>query len=223
MLVNYGFTSNNFFHFLLSDFITGFCGETEEEHNETLSLMNEVQFDQAFMFAYSMRGKTHAHRTMEDDVSPGVKNRRLNEIIDVFRHNVQIRNTDLEIGMLRLVLVEGESKKSTLENKQLSGRTDQNKRVVFSSDLCLMEEDVNPYFNGVIAMEQSSLLEGLSARPRVGLQRGDYVVVQITEVRGHTLKGKPLWRSSIRGFEQLRNAQGWNDLRSSGLVDKISV
>ena len=186
--------------------------------------MNVVQFDQAFMFAYSMRGKTHAHRTMEDDVSPDVKNRRLNEIIDTFRRNVQIRNTDLEIGMLRLVLVEGESKKSTLENKQLSGRTDQNKRVVFSSDLCLMEEDVNPYFNDVTApMEQSSLLEGLSAQPRVGLQRGDYVVVQITEVRGHTLKGIPLWRSSIRGFERLRNAQGWNDFRSSGLVDKISV
>jgi len=91
-----------------SDFIAGFCGETEEEHNDTLTLMKEVQYEQAFMFAYSMRAKTHAHRKFEDDISAEVKNRRLNEIIDCFRHNVQLRNTEVETGKLRLVLVEGE-------------------------------------------------------------------------------------------------------------------
>ena len=95
-----------------SDFITGFCGETEEEHQDTLTLMDHVNYDQAYMFAYSMRGKTHAHRTMEDDVPEDVKSRRLQEVISVFRNNVQKRNDDVEVGQLRLVLVEGESKKS---------------------------------------------------------------------------------------------------------------
>ena len=61
---------------LSSDFIAGFCGETEEEHSDTIRLMREVEYDQAFMFAYSMRGKTHAHRRMEDDVPDDVKQRR---------------------------------------------------------------------------------------------------------------------------------------------------
>ena len=63
-----------------SDFITGFCGETEEEHYKTLELMERVRYDQAFMFKYSMRGKTHAHRRMEDDVEEKVKGRRLEEV-----------------------------------------------------------------------------------------------------------------------------------------------
>ncbi|EJK61235.1 hypothetical protein THAOC_18317 [Thalassiosira oceanica] len=96
-----------------SDFIAGFCGETEAEHLETLSLMKEVRYDQAFMFAYSMRGRTHAHRTMADDVPEDVKARRLSEVIDVFRRNVQARNEEVEVGTARLVLVEGESKRST--------------------------------------------------------------------------------------------------------------
>ncbi|EED89427.1 hypothetical protein THAPSDRAFT_263872, partial [Thalassiosira pseudonana CCMP1335] len=155
-----------------SDFITGFCGETEEEHQDTLSLMEQVQFDQAFMFAYSMRGKTHAHRSMEDDVLPEVKQRRLNEVITVFRIEVQRRNDEVEVGKLRLVLVEGEAKRSTPGNRAWSGRTDQNKRVVFPD-----VEEVRPLTN-------------------VGLSRGDYAVVQIEEARGHTLKGRALWRSS---------------------------
>jgi len=199
-----------------SDFIAGFCGETEEEHNDTLTLMKEVQYEQAFMFAYSMRAKTHAHRKFEDDISAEVKNRRLNEIIDCFRHNVQLRNTEVETGKLRLVLVEGESKKSTAENRQLSGRTDQNKRVVFASDACLMEEEVNPYIRHLLSRDNSVSMEPLledlfsneTKRPtKVGLERGDYAVVQINEVRGHTLKGKALWRCSIQGFEQLRGHQ----------------
>ena len=198
-----------------SDFITGFCGESEEEHNETLTLMDEVQFDQAFMFAYSVREKTHAHRTMEDDVPSDVKSRRLNEVIDCFRRNVQTRNTNVEIGKLRLVLVEGEAKRSTVDNKMLSGRTDQNKRVVFPSHgpCCLMEEEVLPYLSNGMLLEHllgndvnSSLLQTM-----VELKRGDYAVVQITEVRGHTLKGRALWRSSIRGFDNCMNMKGWDD------------
>jgi len=214
-----------------SDFIAGFCGETEDEHKDTLSLMEKVQYEQAFMFAYSMRAKTHAHRKFEDDISAEVKNRRLNEIIDCFRHNVQLRNTEVETGKLRLVLVEGESKKSTAENRQLSGRTDQNKRVVFASDDCLMEEEINPYLSHLLSRDNcvsmEPLLEDLfsneTKRPtKVGLERGDYAVVQINEVRGHTLKGKALWRSSIQGFLRLTNMQKWtHDSSTSLLIENL--
>ena len=63
-----------------SDFISGFCGGTEADHEDTLSLMRAVRFDKAFMFAYSMREKTHAHRRLVDDVPPAVKQARLREV-----------------------------------------------------------------------------------------------------------------------------------------------
>jgi len=211
-----------------SDFIAGFCGETEEEHRDTLSCMEEVRFDQAFMFAYSMRGKTHAHRTMEDDVPPDVKNRRLNEIIDVFRHNVQLRNNEEEVGKLRLVLVEGEAKRSTAENRTWSGRTDQNKRVVLASGPVLTEEEMNPFLSHVLSTRtvgeggiDIANDDGANfLRTRVELCRGDYAVVQITEARGHTLKGQALWRSSIVGFENAKNSQGWEG-SFGGLVGQV--
>eukprot|EP00581_Thalassiosira_minuscula_P007073 CAMPEP_0183702598 /NCGR_PEP_ID=MMETSP0737-20130205/648_1 /TAXON_ID=385413 /ORGANISM="Thalassiosira miniscula, Strain CCMP1093" /LENGTH=872 /DNA_ID=CAMNT_0025929231 /DNA_START=62 /DNA_END=2680 /DNA_ORIENTATION=- len=220
-----------------SDFITGFCGETEEEHYETLSLMEQVQYDQAFMFAYSMRGKTHAHRTMEDDVPADVKNRRLNEVIDCFRRNVQRRNDEMEVGKLRLVLVEGEAKKSTAENRTWSGRTDQNKRVVFASDACLIEEEINPFLSHLSSSnnfsfnnkgEKSLLFSGIGnsdatgyPQTKVELSRGDYAVVQVTEARGHTLKGQALWRSSIVGFEKhLSDVHAWNEL-PAGIVGEM--
>jgi tRNA A37 methylthiotransferase MiaB len=67
-----------------TDMISGFCGETESEHNDTLSLMKLVGYQQAFMFAYSQREKTYAHRHLPDDVPNDVKVRRLREVIDTF-------------------------------------------------------------------------------------------------------------------------------------------
>ena len=72
---------------LSSDFICGFCDETEEEFADTLSLIEKVQYDMAFLFAYSMREKTHAHRRMQDNVPEDVKKRRLIEMIDTFKRN----------------------------------------------------------------------------------------------------------------------------------------
>ena len=65
--------------------IAGFCGETEAEHADTLSLMEAVGYDMAYMFAYSERERTHAHRRMQDDVEEGVKRRRLQELVETFR------------------------------------------------------------------------------------------------------------------------------------------
>lgn len=116
-----------------SIFIIGFCGETEEEHKDSVRLMEEVKYDQAFMFAYSLREKTHAAHTMEDDVPPEIKSRRLQEIINAFRTNIVQKNGDLESGALKLILVEGLSSKATVENPTLTGRSDGNQRVVFNN------------------------------------------------------------------------------------------
>ncbi|SHE47188.1 tRNA-i(6)A37 thiotransferase enzyme MiaB [Fodinibius roseus] len=112
---------------LSTDIITGFCDETEEEHRDTLSLMAEVKYDLAYMFAYSERGRTLAQRKYEDNVPEEVKKRRLSEIIEQ-QMNIQEELNKKEIGRRHLVLVEGTSKRS---DEQLRGRTDTNKMVVF--------------------------------------------------------------------------------------------
>ena len=115
---------------LSTDIITGFCGETEEEHQDTLSLMAEVEYDLAYMFAYSERGRTLAQRKYDDDVPEDVKNRRLSEIIEQ-QMDIQEKLNKQEIGRRHLVLVEGTSKRS---DEQLCGRTDTNKMVVFDRE-----------------------------------------------------------------------------------------
>jgi tRNA-2-methylthio-N6-dimethylallyladenosine synthase len=110
-----------------TDIIAGFCGETEEQHNETKSLMEEVKFDFAYMYTYSERPKTLAERKYEDDVPEATKSRRLTEIIDIQRHNSLLSNQK-QLGQIQEVLVEGISKKSELE---MAGRNPYNSKVVF--------------------------------------------------------------------------------------------
>jgi tRNA-2-methylthio-N6-dimethylallyladenosine synthase len=110
-----------------TDIFCGFSGETEEEHQETLSLMKEVRFDQAFMFKYSERPGTLAAKRMPDDVSEEIKIRRLNEIIALQNECSAASNQD-DIGNVFEVLVEGFSKRS---KEQLFGRSSQNKVVIF--------------------------------------------------------------------------------------------
>lgn len=115
---------------LSTDIITGFCDESDEEHQDTMSLMAKVQYDLAYMFAYSERGRTLAQRKYEDNVPEKVKKRRLSEIIEQ-QMNIQGELNKKEIGKRHLVLVEGTSKRS---NEQLCGRTDTNKMVVFDRE-----------------------------------------------------------------------------------------
>ena len=96
---------------LSTDIIAGFCGETEEEHEATMSLMKAVEYDLAYMFAYSERERTLAHRKFEDDVPEAIKKRRLTEIINQ-QMDIQKRRNKEEIGKRHLVLVEGTSKRS---------------------------------------------------------------------------------------------------------------
>jgi len=110
-----------------TDIFCGFSGETDEDHAQTLTLMKEVRFDQAFMFKYSERPGTVAAKRMPDDISEDVKVRRLNEIIEL-QNRITYENNQLDIGREYEVLVEGFSKRS---NEQLFGRTSQNKVVIF--------------------------------------------------------------------------------------------
>lgn len=112
-----------------TDIISGFCGETEEEHQETLSLMKWVGYDFAYMFKYSQRPGTLAEKKYDDDVPEEVKTRRLNEIINL-QGNLSLESKEKDIGKVFEVLIEGTSKKS---EKELFGRTSQNKVVVFPS------------------------------------------------------------------------------------------
>ena len=112
---------------LSTDLFSGFCSETEEEHQETLSLMEWAKFDTAFMFKYSERPGTFAHSHLEDDVSEEVKLRRLNEVIHL-QNRLSVQSNKGDVGKTFEVLAEGFSKKS---DEMLFGRTSQNKVVVF--------------------------------------------------------------------------------------------
>jgi tRNA-2-methylthio-N6-dimethylallyladenosine synthase len=113
-----------------SDMITGFCTETEADHQDTLSLMDQVQFDFAYMFYYSERPGTPAAKKLTDDVSLDIKKRRLAEIIYKQTTHSLLRNK-LDIGKVFRVLIEGPSKKS---DDDLQGRSSTNKVVVFPKE-----------------------------------------------------------------------------------------
>lgn len=110
-----------------TDIITGFCSETEKDHQETLEMMKWAAYDYAFMFKYSERPDTLAHKKYKDDVPEEVKSTRLQEIIDL-QQELSFRSNHADIGKTFEVLAESLSRKS---GKELSGRNSQNKVVVF--------------------------------------------------------------------------------------------
>lgn len=111
-----------------SDIIAGFCTETEEDHNDTLSLMEYSAYDMSYMFFYSERPGTLAQRRYTDDIPEEVKKRRLQEIVSL-QNELSRQSNQKDIGKIFEVLVEGDSKKSA---EDWMGRTSQNKVVVFS-------------------------------------------------------------------------------------------
>lgn len=113
-----------------TDVITGFCTETEEEHQETLSMMDFVQYDFAYMFAYSERPGTLAAKRYADDIPEEVKKRRLTEVVDKQREHSLLRLQNY-VGKTQKVLIEGFSKRSDFD---YCGRNDQNTMVVFPVD-----------------------------------------------------------------------------------------
>ena len=126
---------------LTTDVIAGFSGETEQDHQDTLTLMEQVVFDSAFMFAYSERPGTLASKKYADDIPYDVKTSRLNEII-ALQGRMSLKSNEKEIGRVLKVLVEGPSKKN---QDELCGRASSNKMCVFPSrgekagDYCLVK------------------------------------------------------------------------------------
>ncbi|SUJ11428.1 (Dimethylallyl)adenosine tRNA methylthiotransferase MiaB [Sphingobacterium spiritivorum] len=113
-----------------TDVITGFCTETEEEHQETLSMMDYVKYDYAYMFAYSERPGTLAAKRYEDDIPEEIKKRRLTEVVAKQRLHSHYRIQNF-VGKVHKILIEGYSKRS---DQDFAGRNDQNAMVVFPVD-----------------------------------------------------------------------------------------
>jgi tRNA-2-methylthio-N6-dimethylallyladenosine synthase len=111
---------------LSTDVLTGFCGETEDDHAETLALLRELRFDSAFMFAYSQRDLTYAAKQLPDDVSAATKQRRLAEIV-ALQEQVSAEVFAAHVGRHERVLIHGPSKRNP---QQLMGRSDGFKTVI---------------------------------------------------------------------------------------------
>ncbi|WP_185852622.1 tRNA (N6-isopentenyl adenosine(37)-C2)-methylthiotransferase MiaB [Blattabacterium cuenoti] len=120
------------------DIITGFCNEEEEDHLETISLMNKVKYDYGYMFSYSPRPGTYAYKKLKDNVPEHVKKRRLKEIIDLQRMH-SIFQMKKYLGTTQEVLIEGKSRKN---NQDWYGRNTQNIVVVFPKKLSKVGETV---------------------------------------------------------------------------------
>jgi len=137
---------------LSTDMITGFCTETEEDHQDSLSLMEWAGFDFAYMFKYSERPGTKAARKLKDDVPEEIKTRRLNEII-YLQNRLSAHSKRNDVGKTFEVLAEGTSKRSA---EHLSGRTSQNKVVVFPKG----NIKAGDYVNVIIERSTSATLIG---------------------------------------------------------------
>ncbi|XP_011503660.1 PREDICTED: CDK5 regulatory subunit-associated protein 1, partial [Ceratosolen solmsi marchali] len=160
---------------LSSDFIAGFCDETDEDFNETLNLLKEVKYTMAYLYAYSMRDKTSAYRCYIDNINKKIKRARLEKMIKLYRSEAEILYKT-QIGQKQLILVDKKSKRST---QSLVGRNDGNIKVIFP-DITI------PNTNRSLSCKQ--------------IKYGDYIVVKITDANSQTLKGVPLYHSSINEF-----------------------
>ncbi|XP_037956305.1 CDK5RAP1-like protein [Teleopsis dalmanni] len=160
---------------LSSDFICGFCGETEEEFDDTITLIEEVRYNVAFLFAYSMRERTTAHRKYVDDVPEAVKIERLQRMVKAFRHTATALQKEYE-GRDELILLEGKSKRSS---ESWFGRNEANIKVIVPATALPTSK------NSVETKE---------------IAAGDFIVANITESNSQVLKGTPLYISTISDF-----------------------
>lgn len=186
-----------------TDMIVGFCGETEEEFNESLELMKTVRFDQAFLFAYSMRERTHAHRNFSDDVPEEVKLRRLKELINVFLE-IQQEVTEQEIGRIHLALIEKPS--GVKYPGQFKARSDTNKR------LLLMQENI-PTIGKDLQKNSHDLTP---------IKEGDYILSYIEKTSRKSLFGKALGKMNIQDFSEISQKKPYiSKEKSSEILNQI--
>jgi len=159
---------------LTTDMICGFCSETELEFEDTLTLMKEVKYSGAFIFPYSLREKTPAHRKLIDNVSQSIKIDRLERMSKLYYSEVLKINRS-QIGSRQLVLVEGHSKRSMLD---FIGRNDGNTKVIIPS----------------VEIEEEC------TENQRNIQIGDYVEVIVTDASALVLKGVPIKITTLERF-----------------------
>ena len=160
---------------LSSDFIAGFCTESDDDHRDTLDVIDRARYNFLYSFPYSMRERTKAHYRLTDDVPPEIKSRRHVEIHELFRHHAHAINRSY-IGQTQLCLVEGPSKRAP--ESEVAGRNDYNTKVIFPKQLSTSAEVLQP---------------------------GDYVEVRIESATSQSLKGTPLKRTTLRDFQSTAN------------------
>jgi len=175
-----------------TDIIAGFSGETEEEHQQTLSLINVVGYDMAFMFKYSERPKTLAARKYTDDVPEEVKGRRLQEVIDLQKQKSADRLLSY-VGQVHVVLIEGVSKRSA---EHMYGRNTQNSVVIVQRKVegCRFAEPRGERLKQGWGLKSTSapIANGQSTTDNHDLQPGDFVRVRITSATPGSLQGEVL-------------------------------
>ncbi|CAH8672758.1 unnamed protein product [Schistosoma rodhaini] len=177
---------------LTSDFIAGFCGETEEDHSQSLELIERVGYSFCFCFPYSMREKTFAYHHLTDDVPIEVKKRRHDELAMISR-NKSLEFNQKQIGTIQIVLVEGPSRRSPT---QVFGRNDYNTKVIFDREVTLTATTVNQDCSH------------MSFKP------GDYVVVEIVGATSQTLQGKALGLSTLGDFCETK----WHNVNTAKIM-----
>lgn len=167
---------------ITSDFITGFCGETAQDHDQTIDLIKRVQYNFVYVFGYSERSKTNAYHRLKDDVPYAIKMERVKDIHTLFRNQATKINLGL-VGSTQLVLVESESKKSS---DDLQGRSDQNLKTIMPRRNVL---DVESNFS----------------RP---IRPGDYVACLVADANSQTLKAEPAYITTQVGYHSRLKVDG---------------
>lgn len=160
---------------ITTDIIAGFCSETEQDHQDTLSIMRAVGYDYAYMFQYSERPGTLAARKYPDDISPEVKTRRLNEII-ALQNELSLESNKRDVGKVFKVLIEGTSRRNADE---LCGRTSTNKMCVFPAKL-LSDDKGSSVMTG-------NMQDAGNGNAHNGYRVGEYVDVKVMSCTSATL------------------------------------
>lgn len=174
---------------LSSDFIVGFCGETESDHQDTLDLVAQVKYSQAFTFAYSERSNTFAAKHFVDDVPTDIKSRRLQELIQLFRRVAEEESIQHEINSLQLVLVNDMETKDGIE--YWVGRAENNKKCFIPNRL------VYSSFQAALSERRNEL---------VSIQKGDYIMVRVCRPGVQRLYTEPIARSFIKEFRKIEES-----------------
>lgn len=176
-----------------SDFIAGFCGETDEEHRDTITLMQQVKYTFCFMYAYSMREKTKAFHRLSDNVEPLVKHKRYLEMVDVFRKSADELNRT-KLGQTHLVLIDQVSKRSI---NDYSGRNDNNTLVNFPNIELPYITSLDEYLTW---KNNSSLVSTTPKQPQIG----DYVACNLISSTSQSFRGLPLFSCKLETFDQIK-------------------